>query len=323
MNRIDRLTAIIIFLQGRQRVSVADLSERYGISERTVYRDLVALQEAGVPIGSEPGEGYYIVKGYHLPPVMFDKNEAASLLAGERLMQKWNQTELGKSYLSALDKIRSILPPDEKEYFEVLDERIQTFKYQSERQPPQPDDKIFAFLRNAIFKKEIVEIDYFAPLNQKKTHRKVEPLGLLLMGNHWYLAAWCRLREDYRMFRLDRFEKYKPTGIVMRQPTGHTLKDFYDRNLHEERDLTEVVIWFDQEYAHYVGEQKYWHGWAWERATDSGIEMTFLTSSIEYLSRWLLIWGDKIVIKKPEKVKSRVKELVDKLYRHHIDSIGH
>lgn len=316
MNRIDRLTAIIIFLQGRQRVSVAELSERYGISERTVYRDLVALQEAGVPIGSEPGEGYYIVKGYHLPPVMFDRNEAASLLAGERLMQKWSQTELAKSYLSALDKIRSILPPDEKEYFEVLDERIQTFKYQNERKP-SPDERIFAFFQNAIFKKEIIEIDYLVPYKQKRTNRKVEPLGLLLMGNHWYLAAWCRLREDYRMFRLDRFGSYKSTGVVIRQPTGHTLKDFYDQNLHEEKELTEVVIWFEQEYAHYVGEQKHWHGWAWEKAVDDGIEMTFLCSSIEYLCRWLLMWGDKIIIKKPGHVKKRMQELVKELYQHH------
>lgn len=316
MNRIDRLTAIIIFLQGRKRVSVTELSERYGISERTVYRDLAALQEAGVPIGSEPGEGYYIVTGYHLPPVMFSRNEAASLLAGERLMQKWSQTELGKSYLSALDKIRSILPPDEKEYFEVLDERIQTFKYQNNRFP-SPDERIFAFFQNAIFKKEIIDIEYLAPYKQKRTLRKVEPLGLLLMGNHWYLAAWCRLREDYRMFRLDRFEKYTSTGVIMRQPTGHTLKDFYDRNLHEEKDLTEVTIWFEKEYASYVGEQKYWYGWAWEKSIDDGVEMTFLSSSVEYLSRWLLIWGNKIVIKKPDKVKKRVKELAEELYQHH------
>src|SRR5690625_7233721 len=88
MNRIDRLTAIIIFLQGRKFVTVDELSDRYGLSARTVYRDLAALQEAGVPIGSEPGKGYFIVRGYHLPPVMLNRDEASALLAGERLMQK-------------------------------------------------------------------------------------------------------------------------------------------------------------------------------------------------------------------------------------------
>lgn len=80
MNRIDRLTAMIIYLQGRSWTTVEELAGRYDISNRTVYRDLNALQEAGVPIGSEPGKGYFLVQGYHLPPVMFNKKEAAALL---------------------------------------------------------------------------------------------------------------------------------------------------------------------------------------------------------------------------------------------------
>src|SRR5690625_5429553 len=114
MNRIDRLTAIIIFLQGRKFVTVDELSERYSLSTRTVYRDLAALQEAGVPIGNEPQKGYFIVKGYHLPPVMLNRNEAAALLAGERMMQKWNHTNISKAFLSALEKIRSVLPSEDR-----------------------------------------------------------------------------------------------------------------------------------------------------------------------------------------------------------------
>lgn len=133
MNRINRLTAIIIYLQGRQRVTVDELAERNEISTRTVYRDLRVLQEAGVPIGSEQGEGYFIVKGYHLPPVMFDQDEAAELLAGERLMQKWSETKLSKSYLPALDKIRSVLHSREKEYLNTLDQHIKAFPYPDEK----------------------------------------------------------------------------------------------------------------------------------------------------------------------------------------------
>lgn len=316
MNRIDRLTAIIIFLQGRKYVLVEDLAQRYDISERTVYRDLAALQEAGVPIGSEPGQGYFIVKGYHLPPVMFDRNEATSLLAGERLMQKWNQTELGKSYLSAIDKIRSILPPDEKEYFETLDQHIQAFHYQNDHLP-QPDDQIFVSLQNAIFKREVIQIEYYSPFNRDTTQRKVEPLGLLLMGNHWYLAAWCRLREDYRMFRLDRFHNFKFTGIKLSDPPKHTLKEFHDHNLDEEKELTEVTIWFAEDQVRYIGDSKYHHGWAWEEETDDGLEMTFLTCHPEYLARWSLTRGSGAKILKPESVKEKAKELVKELYEHY------
>lgn len=322
MNRIDRLTAIIIFLQGRKRTTVEELSEKYNISPRTVYRDLSALQEAGVPIGSEQGEGYYIVKGYHLPPVMFDRKEASSLLAGERLMQRWRQTELSRSYSSALDKIRAVLPPHDKEYLNTLDEHIKVFHYNSNYHKngneSLPDDRIFNDLQNAIFKKEVVKIDYSSPYNREKTTRNVEPLGLLVMGNHWYLAGWCRLRNDYRMFRLNRFEKCRLTGIKLPEPPEHTLQEFYERNLHKEKDLQEVVIWFDQEMVRYIGDQKYWHGWAWEKDVEDGVEMTFLISDTEYLSRWLLIWGKSARVIKPDKVKNRVRELVDELYRHHL-----
>jgi predicted DNA-binding transcriptional regulator YafY len=317
LNRIDRLTAIIVFLQGRPFVSVEELARRYNISVRTVYRDLAALQEAGVPIGSEPGKGYFIVKGYHLPPVMFDRNEAASLLAGERLMQQWSHTDLGKSYLSALDKIRAILPPDDKEYFEILDRHIQAYNYGNPNLP-QPDDHIFVAMQNAIFKKEVIEICYKSPYKREKTTRQIEPLGLLLMSNHWYLAAWCRLREDYRMFRLDRFHEFKSTGRKVPDPPVHTLKEFHERNLDKDKELTEVTVWFADNMVRYLGDSKYRHGWAWEKEVEDGLEITFLTAHPEYLARWVLIWGKGAKIVKPDDIQKRVSELVEELYNHYI-----
>lgn len=321
MNRIDRLTAIITFMQGRQRVTVEELSERYDISTRTVYRDLRALQEGGIPIGSEAGEGYFIASGYHLPPVMFDRNEAAALLAGDRLMQKWDHTELGKAYHNALDKIRAILPHREKEYFDTLDRHIKAFHYRNENEP-EPDDRIFGFLQNAIYKKEVVRIEYFSPYSRETTRRDVEPMGLLLMGNHWYLAGWCRLREDYRSFRLDRFRKFSPTGIRISDTSGHSLQEYYEQYLHEEKDLREVVVRFGKEVLRYVGDQKYWHGWAWEEEVEDGVEMTFLCSHLEFFCRWLLLWGKGIKIIRPAEVEERVAVLSEELYHHYVTPAG-
>src|SRR5690625_3181812 len=175
MNRIDRLTAIIIFLQGRKFVTVDELSERYSLSTRTVYRDLAALQEAGVPIGNEPQKGYFIVKGYHLPPVMLNRNEAAALLAGERMMQKWNHTNISKAFLSALEKIRSVLPSEDREYVEILDKSIQA-RYEHNEHRQQTDDQIFLWMQNAIFQKEVIKICYESPYKQEKS---------LVRLNHW------------------------------------------------------------------------------------------------------------------------------------------
>ncbi|MEX2456310.1 MAG: WYL domain-containing protein [Balneolaceae bacterium] len=177
--------------------------------------------------------------------------------------------------------------------------------------------RIFVSIQNAIFKKVVLEICYESPYKRQKTTRKVEPLGLLLMSNHWYLAAWCRLRNDYRMFRLDRFHDFKYTGITLTHPLKHTLKEFHERNLDEEKELTEVTVWFTEKMARYIGDSKYHHGWAWEEDVEDGLEMTFLTSHPEYLARWSLIWGDGAKILEPKHVKDKAREIVKELYRHY------
>ncbi len=316
MNRINRLTAMIIYLQGRSRVMVEDLSDRYDISKRTVYRDLRALQEVGVPIGSEEGKGYFIVKGYHLPPVMFDKDEAAALLAGERLMEKWSETKLSQSYTTALDKIRSVLRSREKEYLDTLDQYIKTFSYADEH-VVETDHRVFVFLQDAVVNKEVVGIEYYSPYKDQVTQRDVEPLGLLIRGNYWYLAGWCHLRTDYRMFRVDRIEHYKKTGDRLPDPPTHSLQEFSEQSLREEQDLQEVVVRFDREMIRYMGDQKYYRGWASEEVIGGGVEMTFITSSVEYFARWLLMWGDGVTVQQPEQLKMRVRELSKELYWRH------
>lgn len=316
MNRIDRLTAIIIFLQGRKFVPIEELADRYSISERTAYRDLRALEEAGVPIGNEPGKGYFILRGFHLPPVMFDKKEAMALLAAERLMQRWSNSELGRSYHSALDKIRSTLPGDEKEYFETMDEHIRNY-YHFEVEAPQPQDQIFSFLQNAIFKKEVISVKYKRQYGDEVTSRDIEPFGLLVMGRNWYLAGWCRLREDYRTFRLDRFESYKTTGDLIDSSTGHSLKDFYDLRLHKEKELKEVAILVNKKMARMIGDQKHWHGWAWENITGEGVEMTFLTPSINYTAHWLISLGTNVQVIRSVEMKKRLRELSAEIADHY------
>ena len=88
MNRIDRLTAMLVHLQSKKVVKAEEMANRFEISLRTVYRDVKALMEAGVPIGSEAGKGYFIVDGYHLPPVMFTQDEASSMLLAGKFVEK-------------------------------------------------------------------------------------------------------------------------------------------------------------------------------------------------------------------------------------------
>src|SRR3954454_9013917 len=118
MNRIDRVTAILIHLQSKKIVKAQDIAERFNISLRTVYRDIKTLEEAGVPLIGEAGIGYSIMDGYRLPPVMFTKEEATAFLTAEKLMEKLTDPLSEESYKSAMYKVRSVLRVAEKDFLE-------------------------------------------------------------------------------------------------------------------------------------------------------------------------------------------------------------
>src|SRR4030095_5461383 len=124
MNRIDRVTAILIQLQSKKIVKAQDIAERFNISLRTVYRDIKTLEEAGVPVIGEAGVGYSIMDGYRLPPVMFTKEEATSFLMAEKILEKYSDSYNSNIYKSALYKIKSVLRTAEKDFLTGIDENI-------------------------------------------------------------------------------------------------------------------------------------------------------------------------------------------------------
>jgi predicted DNA-binding transcriptional regulator YafY len=173
MNRIDRLTAILIQLQTKRVVKAEEISDRFEISLRTVYRDVRALMEAGVPIGSEAGKGYFIVDGYHLPPVMLTQEEASSMLTAGKLVEKMTDDSIRKAYESALLKIKSVLNDSEKDHLETLQSSIQVFRYpdQSNEYPNQ----FMSEITKSIGQKNVLAMEW--SMNQRKP-RSEQPVKL-------------------------------------------------------------------------------------------------------------------------------------------------
>ena len=204
MNRIDRISAILIQLQSRRVVKAGDIAERFNISLRTVYRDIKTLEEAGIPLIGEAGVGYSIMDGYRLPPVMFTREEATAFLTAEKLMEKLTDPSSDENYKSAMYKIRSVLRMAEKDFLENIDGHIEVLKSRRVSPGAKLDLNPLQIILKGIGERQVLSIHYFAAHNQQKSERCIEPVGVFYQDNYWHLIAWCRLREDYRDFRLDR-----------------------------------------------------------------------------------------------------------------------
>jgi predicted DNA-binding transcriptional regulator YafY len=231
MNKINRITAILTQLQSKRIVTAKSIAERFQVSLRTVYRDIKTLQEAGVPIGSENGVGYFIVDGYKLPPVMFTEEEANALITAEKLVLQKNEKSLTDNYVSALIKIKSVLRNTQKEKIELLESRIGA----DAKYTITPKTNYLATIQKAIIESIVLKMEYQSIYKNELTKRTVKPLAFYFTENDWILVAYCNLRKSLREFRLDKMEKLELTDAHF--------SDFKDFNLtayfKETRNLTD------------------------------------------------------------------------------------
>lgn len=301
MNRTDRLVAMVMFLQGRRVVRAEELAEHFEISVRTVYRDIGALSEAGVPVAGEAGVGYSLVKGYHLPPVMFTADEAMALAVGEDLVKQFTDRSLAGAMTSALLKIRSVLP---RESQDDLDRLARSTAIEGrDRLPEAADRRLMLPLQQALVGRRVVRLDYRAP-ESDETRREVEPLGIVRYAEAWYLVAWCRLRKDYRHFKLERVAQIELLPERFAPRPGFSLREHLDDGLARER-WRPARVWFDERSVARARRESF-APLADERRVRGGREVTMQTHSYEWLARWLLSFGASAEAIDPPELRAEV-----------------
>ena len=221
MNRIDRLFGILVLLQSKKYVAAEAISEKFGISVRTVYRDVKALCEQGIPVSFEQHKGYFIVQGYFLPPVSFSFEEASALLLMENLVYGFADRSIHKNYSSALNKIKAVLRSSQKEKLEALGRNIKL-------QLPScinNDFDYLSILQEAISSKKIVEMEY-KNNNSEVSKIIIEPIGLIFYAFSWHAIGWCHIRQDYRDFKIVRILKLKITDQDFTKQDHVALNDY-------------------------------------------------------------------------------------------------
>ena len=314
MNRLDRLTSILIQLQTKRIVKAEEISKRFEISLRTVYRDVKSLMEAGVPIGSEAGKGYFIVDGFHLPPVMFTQDEASAMLLAGKLVDKMADKSVRTAFESSLHKIKSVLNEAERDHLENLDQHVEVFlrsRYEL-RDEDQFPDHFLTEIQRAIARHEVLKLNYSNAENEI-SEREVEPVGIYYYSLSWHLIGWCRMRNEYRNFRSDRIRSLLNTGQKFEPRSKISLEEYFKSQFQSSEKLKRVVAVFDK--SGLRGQRLY--GSTLQEDLGDQIRCEFLLDNLDYMARWLLMFGASVTILEPDELKERIVQLGKQLQDHH------
>jgi predicted DNA-binding transcriptional regulator YafY len=221
--RLSRLVAIMTQLQTRRIITAASLAGKFDVSVRTIYRDIKALEQAGVPVLAEEGKGYTLMEGYKIPPIMFSENQANALILVEQLVLKNKDSSLIKDYNEAIDKVKAVLGLTQKNKANLLADRTR-FKQNIDR---ERNSNNISQLQFALTNFCLTQIEYSNALN-KTTSRIIEPFALISTTENWLLIAWCHLRKEFRYFRLDRITKMNILNEKF-EPHKMTLQEYFDK----------------------------------------------------------------------------------------------
>ena len=198
--KVDRLVSIIMILLDKKRIGARELADMFEVSPRTIYRDIDAINMAGIPVRSTSGVGggFEIMQEYKMDNKFFSTSDLSVLLMG---LSSLSDMVRGDELVHALAKVKSFIPADRAKEIELRINQIcidlSPWIGNSNMQP------YLEIIKSALQENKLLTFEYIAH-HGNKTTRTVEPYQLVLKSSHWYLQGYCYKRNDFRLFRLSR-----------------------------------------------------------------------------------------------------------------------
>jgi predicted DNA-binding transcriptional regulator YafY len=302
MNRTDRLLAIVLELQRKGSRRAEDLAATFETSKRTIYRDIQALCESGVPVVSQAGVGYSLLEGYFLPPVSFSADEATMLLLGGDFAARNFDAQYSDAAASAGRKIEAVLSEKLRGEVEYLRGSI-AFVAPAALTSGEAAS-FLPQLRRAIIERRTISFGYHTRYSQDgraaRNTREADPYAMLHYGYAWYLIGHCHLRREIRNFRLDRM-----TGLRLLDKTFSRPPNFKLEGPGADQRNLKVVALFSVDAAPWVRESRSYYVDSMEDVAD-GLLVTMRVRVENEVLQWLFSWGAQVRVLEPESLRLRL-----------------
>jgi len=314
MARGDQLSRqwkiIQALLSSRYGKSATELARALGCHSRTIYRDLEALQFAGFPVYTERVEGKsrwsLLETAKQNIPIPFNLAELMALYFSRGMMKILKNTVFYDSLESLFEKIKVMLPP---EYLQYLNRVETSLKVGSK--PYKPYNRIRDIIEQvseAVVQKKFIEIVYYTMSRKKETRRKVAPYKIWFFDGTFYLVGNCGLREDIRIFALDRIKCFKQTDEAFDMPKDFDVDEFMQSSFGVfQGEPVKVRIWFAFDVAGYISE-KIWHDTqVIKRQDDGSIILEAEVAGTDEIKYWIMSWGSQAVVQSPKSLREEIR----------------
>lgn len=295
--RIDRLIGILSILLQKEKVTAPELADHFEVSRRTINRDIEELCKAGIPVVTTQGTGggISIIEGYKIDRTLFTNKEVQDILAGLRSLDSVHGTN---RYIQLMEKLSAgssdFMAGNQSVLIDLSSWYKNALAYKIE------------IIRSAIEHKTELSFSYYSPRGESK--RQIEPYYLIFQWANWYVWGWCRMREDFRLFKLNRMEEIASTENTFEE-RACPLPDLRDTKVFPGEIAVKAL--FKPEYKWKLIEE---YGPQCYTVQEDG-RLLFWTNcnNKDYLIDWLLSFRDGVELIEPEEIRTELKTVIEKM----------
>lgn len=310
MNSAERRLKLIFLLQSstRERQTAQYLADYFGVSRRTIFRDLQKLEKTGVPYTWDDIRGYHISGGAYLPPMTFDDKELAIILVGLAFVESQVDQTMVDDAKSVSLKIKNIVSGEMKDLMSSLNERLVVDPYQAFGTEKKEGGNWY-LINEAIAKRRVLNFEYTSKNKNEKSNRTVDPHFLVYFHDHWNMIGWCHDREDFRMFMLDRIENLKMLKKIFAPHKNIDVEGLiFDSNESDRLIIVDVAKDRDRRFKSNLPAKIF-------RCSQHNLlsRYEFYFDNLDFINEWLLQFGDGIKIIEPKELIEKRNNLIQKM----------
>lgn len=302
-----RLLGVLDLLTARGQMNATELAKHLEVDARTIRRYIAMLEDMGAPIETTKGRngGYRVAANYKLPPLMFSDDEALSLTLGLWFTRRLGIAGVVKSTETAIAKMERVMPASLRDHIHMLEETL----VMDSPMPRSVSSETIMTLSRAIYEHKQIWLRY-RTRDQRDSERAVDPYGLIQRFSSWYVAGYCHLREDLRLFRIDRIERLSMLDERFTRPENFDLLRFVDNTMARTPGIWLTEVWLDTTLEE--AQRLIPPSMAMLSPRANGVTMYSYTENLLWIARFLLTLPCPLEIRAPNELRQELRTLANR-----------